>query len=63
MGLFLDKINNLIDTELELNKDRSAKARWELLKASIHSSVIQYSCHKQKSNRNKLQVLEKSFKL
>ena len=57
---YLDKINKLIDIELA-QPFESHKQKWVTLKLAIRGSTLQYAARKQKSNRNKIIVLEQKL--
>ena len=59
---FLQSINNLLDIELgQSNLYDSKRQQWEVLKLTLRNSIIQYSTHRARSNRNKLEVLERKL--
>ena len=58
---YVEKINMLIDIELELNTDKSKRERWELLKLAVRGSTLQYASRKHKSRRLELEVLERKL--
>ena len=59
---YLDRINDLIDIELESDDLVSYKNKWEQLKLSIRGSTIQYASRKSKAQNNALQALERKLK-
>ena len=59
---YVEKINKLLDIQLEVNNQMSFRKGWEMIKLEIKSSSLQYSARKQKSKRNLIQVLEKKLK-
>ena len=58
---YVDKINKLLDIELSQAKPGTFRKTWELTKLAIRGSSIQYAAHKQKSNRLKIEVLERKL--
>ena len=59
---YVSSMNNLIDIQLGLNQNKTYKEQLELLKLVAQGSSVQFGARKQKSKRNKLQVLEKKLK-
>ena len=60
---YVEKINNLIDIELEANKDLSYRMQMELLKISVRGTTLQYSARKKKAKKNLIAALDKKLKL
>ena len=58
---YLDKVNCLLEMELEVDYS-SARTKWENIKLAIRNSTLQYAINKKKSNDNKVQVLTKKLK-
>ena len=58
---YVNKMNKLLDIELA-EHFTSFKNKWELVKLAVKGSTIQYASRKQKSNRNKVEVLMKKEK-
>ena len=58
---YIEKINKLLDIEIA-NRLPSIKDTWEQIKLVIKNSTIQYSVRKSKSDKNRLQVLERKEK-
>ena len=58
---YTDCMDELLDIELSLPYE-SFKNKWELTKLTVRGCTIQYAARKQKSNKNKIQVLEKKVK-
>ena len=52
---YLDRINKLIEVELDQQYGSPTK-QWELLKLAIRNSTLQYAAHKAKSNKNKIAI-------
>ena len=59
---YVNKINQLINIELECSKEFGGKKVWELLKLTCRSSTIQYANCLKKSNKLMLTALEKKVK-
>ena len=59
---YLARINELIDRELQSNSNLTAKQLWDVLKLTIRTSTLQFACYRQKSNKNKLKVLERQLR-
>ena len=59
---YVEKINNLIDVQLEINDKLAFSAQWESLKLAARGSSIQYSAGKQKSKRKLMELLECKLK-
>ena len=57
---YLERINDLIEIELSTNQHLKPKDRWEVLKVVIRGSTIQFAARKKKSNKLKVELLEKS---
>ena len=60
---FIEKINNLLEIELEDIKPGQYKKKWELIKLAVRGTMIQYSSRKKKSDKNKIEVLERKLKI
>ena len=58
---YVDKMNTLLDIELSQVKPGEFRKTWEVTKLAIRGSSIQYSARKQKSTRQKIEVLEKKL--
>ena len=59
---YVDKINNLID--IEMNQTHSTKKlEWEMIKLSTRGSTVQYSSRKKKAKKNELDALHKKLLL
>ena len=58
---YVDKINRLIEIETSV-EHTSAKSKWESLKLAIRGSTLQYSSQRKKSNKFKIEVLERKLK-
>ena len=58
---FVDKLNKTIEVEIDGSQKLSRKQRWESLKLAIRNSAIQYAINRKKSNKNKLDVLERKL--
>ena len=56
---YVSKMNALIDIEMANENYKSKTETWECLKLAIQGSSVQYATKKKKSDRNKLEVLEK----
>ena len=60
---YIEKINRLIEIQLDQSELYSSKRNhWEMIKLAIIGSTVQYSARKVKSDKNKLQVLERKLK-
>ena len=57
---YVDKINNLLD--IELANEGKAKNKWELIKLAVRSSTLQFAARRHKSNKAKIELLEKPLK-
>ena len=57
---YIEKINNLLDIELEQDFDLY-KNKWELIKLAVRGTTVQYASRKQKSNCNKIEVLQRKL--
>ena len=58
----MDKINTLLEIEMEDVREGEYRKKWEVIKLAIHGSTIHYATYKKKSNGNKLTVLENKLK-
>ena len=58
---YIQKMNNLLDIQLDQNY-KSKKLKWEMLKMAVRASSIQFASHRQKGRKNKLAALEKKLK-
>ena len=58
-GVYLDKINNLIQNELEKEYESNV-LRWEMIKLEVRGTTIQYASRKKKA-KNCLAALEKKL--
>ena len=58
---YLKSINKLINIEMENVKIGEYRKRWELLKLAIRGTTLQFAVRKKKSNRNKIEVLERKL--
>ena len=56
---YVEKINKLLDIEMEGVKTGEYRIKWELIKIAVNGLSLQYAAHKQKSRKNKMIVLEK----
>ena len=59
---YVKKMNKLINIELENEEYDSKRKKWEGLKLAARGTTVQYAARKQKLNRKKLQVLERTLK-
>ena len=59
---YIDSMNKLLDIELENNLDLKFREQWELVKLAVWGSTIQFASRKQKSMKQKIQVLEIKLK-
>ena len=60
---YIDRINEVIDIQLDNEPPNlSKKNAWELLKLAVSRSSLQYGAQKHKSDKNKLEVLNKKLK-
>ena len=50
---YVEKMNSLIDIELDQNY-LNAKQKWEMVKLSVWGSTLQFSSRKKKSDINKI---------
>ena len=59
---YLEKINKLLDIELEQKElYKSKKDHWEIIKLMIRGTTLQYSARKKKATDNLVEVLEKKL--
>ena len=59
---YIKAINKLIDIELAQDIKLPKKKKWELLKIAARGSTIQFATRRKKSNRLKIELLEKQLK-
>ena len=61
---YVDRINNLLEIMLgqEGNTYKTHSEQWEVMKLAVRGSTIQYAARKQKSTKQKIEVLEKKLR-
>ena len=58
---YVDHINDLLDREIEQTNADTFKDRWELIKLAVTTSSVQFAKNRSKSNKLKIQVLERKL--
>ena len=58
---YVNKMNLLLDTQLEVNANLKASHKWEMLKLSVSGSSQQYAKRVSKSDKMKTKLLEKKL--
>ena len=59
---YIECMNKLLEIEMENVKLGEYRNKWELIKLAIRGSTIQFSARKSKSDKNKMDILEKKLK-
>ena len=59
---YINKMNQLLDIQMELYKEYRAKCKWELVKLAACDSSIQYCKFKSRTKKNKIHALEEKLK-
>ena len=57
---YVEKINKLIDIKMA-QPFSSYKLKWESIKLVVRGTTLQFSARRQKSNRNKIEILERKI--
>ena len=58
---YISKINSLLEIELA-QEYKTKRMKWEMVKLAVRGSTIQYSARVQKSDKNKIEVLQRKVK-
>ena len=59
---YINKINQLLEIELEKVVHGEYRKHWEVIKLAVRGSTIQFASRRKKANKNKVEILEKKLR-